>query len=359
MTKRKGKYDPPLHIDLDPDEALARFIQADPDDDSADGPVMVHEDESTGHQFLIYATESGVKVELTYEGDSLWMSQSQIADLFGRDRSVITKHINNIFSEGELEEGSNVQKMHIARSTKPVTIYSLDVIISVGYRVASKQATMFRKWATQKLVQFATKGFVVDAERLKNPENRDHFKELRELIRDIRASEANLYKEVRHICALCSDYHEMTERDKNIFFATIQNKLHYAVTGMTGAEIRVDRANARLENMGLMSWKGDHPTQSDVLTAKNFLGEEEVKDLNRFTGMLLDYFEQQTDLRKLVTTDDARSELDKFIRNNDRPLLRDLGTVSKANADKHAKAQYKIFNEKRRELRHEEADKHD
>ncbi len=359
MTGRKSKYDPPLHVDLDPDEALQRFIQADPDDDSADGPVMVHEDETTGHQFLVYATEKGVKIELTYEGDSFWMSQAQIAELFGRDRSVITKHINNILSEGELEEEGNVQKMHTAKSTKPVTIYSLDVIISVGYRVASKQATMFRKWATQKLVQFATKGFVVDVERLKNPDSRDHFTELREIIRDIRASEANLYKEVRHICTLCNDYQDMSEKDKNIFFATIQNKLHHAVTGMTGAEIRMQRADARVENMGLTSWKGDHPTQADVFTAKNFLGKEEVKDLNRFTGMLLDYFEQQTDLRKLVTMGDARNELDKFIRNNERTLLRGLGSVSKKNADKFAKQQYQIFNEQQRAIRYQEADKED
>lgn len=151
----------------------------------------------------------------------------------------------------------------------------------------------------------------------------------------------------------------MSDKEKNIFFARIQNKLHYAVTGMTGAEIRMQRADARNENMGLTSWKGDHPTQVDVLSAKNFLGEAEVKDLNRFTGMLLDYFEQQTDLQKLVTMDDARNELDKFIRNNERSLLRGRGTVSKANADEFAKKQYKIFNENRRALRHEQADKED
>lgn len=317
---------------------------------SETGPVHLTEDEHTGDRFLIYSDAHGLQVQLHYEGDALWMTQAQLAALFGRDVSVISRHISNILEDGELDSESNLQKMQIASSTKPVTLYSLDMVISVGYRVASKEATMFRKWATEKLVQFALKGFVVDVERLKNPDQRDHFAELREIIREIRASEANLYKEVRQICSLCSDYHLQTEKDKNLFFATIQNKLHYAVTGMTGAELRIHRADANLPSMGLNSWSGEHPLSKDVYTAKNYLGDAEIRDLNRFTGMLLDYFEQETDLQRLVTMDDARSSLDKFIRNNERPLLTGPGTTSKSAADAYVKEQYQIFAEKRRNL---------
>lgn len=321
-----------------------------------DAPVRLIGDEETGDRFLIYAAGNGVKVDIHFQGDALWMTQAQIAELFGRDVSVVSRHIANILAEEELSEETNLQKMQIASADRPVTLYSLDMVISVGYRVSSKQATLFRRWATEKLVQFATKGFVVDAERLKAPGEADHFAELREIIRDIRASEANVYREVRRICSLCSDYQAQTEQQKNLFFATIQNKLHYAVTGMTGAEIRKARADAEAPNMGLSAWSGDHPTQKDVLTAKNFLGEPEVRDLNRLTGMLLDYFEQETDLRRLVVMADAEAALDKFIRNNERHLLRGPGKVSKKQADDHAKDQYRLFNEKRRQLRHQEPD---
>ncbi|MDP6833495.1 MAG: RhuM family protein [Alphaproteobacteria bacterium] len=319
-------------------------------------PVHLVEDAETGDKFLIYGTERGIQVELRYESDTLWMTQAQMSNLFGRDVSVISRHVSKIISDGELPEESNLQKMQIASSDRPVTLYSLDMIISVGYRVSSKQGTMFRKWATDTLVQFATKGFVVDADRLKDPDNTDHFAELREIIRDIRASEANVYKEVRNICALCSDYTNLSEHEKNVFFAKVQNKLHHAVTNMTGAEIRVSRADAKQQNMGLTTWSGDRPTQKDVLTAKNFLGDAEIRDLNRFTGMLLDYFEQETDLQRLVVMADAEEKLDRFIRNNERPLLQGRGGVSKKAADQHAKRQYEIFNEQRRLRRHAEAD---
>jgi hypothetical protein len=175
-------------------------------DQEAVAPVSLVEDADTGHRFLIYATANGAQVELRYEGDALWMTRAQMAQLFGRDVSVVARHIANILGEGELEEESNVQFMHIARSTKPVSLYSLDMVISVGYRVSSAQATLFRKWATSVLVRFATKGFVVDVERLKAPDERDRVRKLRELIRDIRASEANVYAELRRICAMCQDY---------------------------------------------------------------------------------------------------------------------------------------------------------
>lgn len=206
-------------------------------------PVHLQEDESTGDRFLIYGDGTGVHVEVSYDGDQLWMTQAQIADLFGRDVSTISRHIASIIEEGELDE-SNLQKAQIATSTKPVTLYSLDIIISVGYRVASKQATHFRKWATDKLVQFATKGFVVDAPRLKQPENRDRIRELKEIIRDIRSDEANVYRELRSICAMCQDY-DGSSSEWHEFYRNTQAKLIYAVTSNTPAEVLRSRANAK------------------------------------------------------------------------------------------------------------------
>lgn len=347
---------------MDPNELLGRYAHSDATtlrSDSNMEPVHLTEDEETGDRFLLYSTEDGAKVQLQYEGDDLWMTQPQMASLFGVTRQNINLHLNNIYSDGELDKAATCKNSLQVRMegerevTRTIPIYNLDAIISVGYRVSSKQGTLIRKWATDKLVQFATKGFVVDVERLKSPENSDHFQELRELIRDIRASEANVYKEVRRICALCSDYHDLTEQEKNAFFATVQNKLHYAVAGMTGAEIRMERADASKSNMGLTAWTGDYPTQKDVFTAKNFLGEPEIRDLNRFTGMLLDYFEQETELRRLVVMADAETKLDTFIRNNERPLLRGKGSVSKQIADRHVKEQYTIFNDARRKLAQE------
>lgn len=308
-----------------------------------DHPLKLMQDESTGDQFLLYETQAGAQVQIRYRGERLWMTQAQIAALFMRDQSAISRHIANIIADGELDEESNMQKMHNATSTKPVALYSLDMVISVGYRVSSKQGTMFRRWATDRLVQFATKGFVVDVQRLKEPENYDYFRELRDIIRDIRASEANVYREIKNICALCSDYAGLDDKAKNLFFARVQNKLHYAVTGMTAAEIRISRADHLKANMGLTSWKGERPIQSDAMVAKNYLGNAEIRDLNRFTTMLLDYFEQETDLRRLVTMTDAEKALDRFISNNERHLLRDPGTVSKDAADDKVVREYKLF----------------
>lgn len=176
-----------------------------PVDKDPDTPVRLVEDDA-GHRFLIYGTERGVRVELRHDGEALWMTQAQMASLFGRDPSVIYRHVTNILDEGELPEAGNLQKMQVTGVGRPGTLYSLDMVISVGYRVSSAQATLFRKWATGVLVRFATSGFVVDAERLKSPEEQDRVRELREIVRDIRASEANVYAELRRICSLCQDY---------------------------------------------------------------------------------------------------------------------------------------------------------
>lgn len=181
-------------------------------------PVRLVEDE-TGDRFLVYGTEKGLRLDIRYAGETLWMTQAQIGALFGRDQSVISRHINNVLDEGELEE-SNMQKMHIAHSDRPVTLYNLDMIISVGYRVSSAQGTVFRRWATSTLVQFARKGFVVDSVRLKQPDNADRVAELREIIRDIRSDEANVYRELKRICAMCQDYDSASEMAREFYQRT-------------------------------------------------------------------------------------------------------------------------------------------
>lgn len=312
-------------------------------------PVQLVEDEDTGDRLLIYATEKGVEVEFHYRGESLWMTQSQMADLFGRDVASISRHIRNIFDEGELDESTSLQK--VQRSVgRPLTIYNLDMIISVGYRVSSRQATMFRRWATDKLVQFATKGFVIDAPRLKDSANIDRIRELREIIRDIRASESNVYREVRSICAMCSDYDGSSESARS-FYAAMQNKLLWAIASMTGPEIVKDRANARLPNMGLQTWPNENIRKADVTIAHNYLTEPEIKEKNRLTVMLLDYFEDRLDQGRLTTMEQAEKQLDSFINFNERPLLRNKGSVSRSDANRCAEAQYTKFDIERRAKR--------
>ena len=317
-------------------------------------PVHLVEDASTGDRFLIYGTEKGIRIELRYDGDTLWMTQGQIAELFGRDVSTISRHINNILEERELSEDTSLQKAQLSTG-RPSVLYSLDMIISVGYRVSSAQATLFRRWATDKLVQFATKGFVIDSEQLKSPEARDRVAELREIIRDIRADEANVYRELRSICAMCSDYDPKSAKWHD-FYAHTQAKFMWAVTTHTPAEMIMSRANADHENMGLRTWKGERVTQSDVEIAKNYLVEGEIKELNRLTTILLDIFEDQLDLGRIGTMTEIESLLDNQLRSLGRSVLRGGGTIKTTQAKAHALDQYKQFNEKRRSIRYAQAD---
>lgn len=317
-------------------------------------PVHLQEDEETGDRFLIYGDGTGTHVEVNYEGDSLWMTQAQIASLFGRDVSTVSRHIASILEEGELDE-SNLHKTQIATSTKPVTLYSLDMVISVGYRVASKQATLFRKWATDKLVQFATKGFVIDAPRLKSPENRDRIAELKEIIRDIRSDEANVYRELRAICSMCQDYDGRSDAWQE-FYRNTQAKLVYAVCSNTPAEVLRLRADAREPNMGLKSWPNENIRKSDVAISKNYLGEPEIKELNRLTVILLDIFEDQMDLGRLKTMSEATQLLDRQLGSLGRQVLRGGGSVKMAVAKQFAEQEYGKFKEQQKQIRHELAD---
>ena len=321
---------------------------------TADEPVHLVEDAETGDRFLIYDGEKGLRLDIRYEGGTLWMTQEQIARLFGRERSVITKHIANILEEGELDEETSVQKMHTTTGRPPL-LYSLDMIISVGYRVSSAQATLFRRWATGILVQFARSGFVVDSARLK--QERDRIAELREIIRDIRSDEANVYRELQAICALCQDYDGSTARAQS-FFQETQAKLIHAVVSQTPSEVVMARADHRLENMGLQSWPGDTIRKRDVTVSKNYLAEAEISELNRLTTILLDIFDDQAKLGRLVVMEDATRLLDQQLENLGRAVLRSGGSVSADAAKDHARAEFERFSKQQKIERHKKADEH-
>lgn len=322
------------------------------DDESE--PVRLIEDEKTGDRFLVYGTDKGLRLDIRYEGETLWMTQAQIGQLFGRDVSTISRHIANVFEEGELDEATSLQKVQTTTG-RPATLYNLDVVISVGYRVSSAQATVFRRWATGVLVQFAKKGFVVDAPRLKQPGNADRVAELREIIRDIRSDEANVYRELRRICSMCQDYDGTTAAARE-FYQRIQAKLVYAVTSHTPSEIIATRANHQSENMGLQTWQNDNIRRTDVVVSKNYLAEGEIKELNRLTAILLDIFEDQLDMGRLVVMQDAQSLLDQQLRQLGRTVLRSGGSVKASDARRVAEAQYERFEQQRKLERRREAD---
>ena len=312
--------------------------------------VKNNELQVTNRDFIIYKDGTGnVNVNVLLINQDLWLTQNLIAELFDVDRSVITKHINKILNDGELEEKSNVQKMHIANSDKPVKIYNLDMIIAVGYRVNSKKATNFRIWATKVLKENMIKGFVMDDERLKNPNyifGEDYFEELLERIKNIRSSERRFYQKITDIYTSCSiDYDKDSEITKT-FFKTVQNKLHYAVTGNTAAEIIYSRANSEKVHMGLTNWKNspDGPIYKyDVDIAKNYLDEKELKDLNRIVTMYLDYAEMQAENHNAMTMNDWVEKLNAFLQFNGKEILHNAGKISQKVAVELAYSEYEKF----------------
>ena len=324
-------------------------------------PVHLVEDAETGDRFLVYGTDKGLRLDIRYEGEILWMTQAQIGQLFRVDRSVITKHIANVYADGELDAEATSAKIAQVRQEgsrrveRQIEHYNLDAVISVGYRVSSAQATVFRRWATGILVQFATKGFVVDAPRLKQPENTDRVAELREIIRDIRSDEANVYRELRTICAMCQDYDGTAEAARE-FYQRTQAKLVYAVTSHTPAEVVAKRANHEAENMGLQTWQNDNIRKTDVSVSKNYLGESEIKELNRLTTILLDIFEDQLDIGRIIIMQDAQNLLDRQLLHLGRTVLRAGGAVKAATAKRIAEGQYEKFDQRRKLERQREAD---
>lgn len=297
-------------------------------------------------ELLIYQTENGkTKIEVHMVNETVWLTQAQIAELFQRERSVITKHIKNVFAESELEEKSNVHFLHIANSDKPVKFYNLNVIISVGYRVKSQRGTQFRIWATQRLNEYIRKGFTMDDERLKNLGGGGYWKELLQRIRDIRASEKVFYRQVLDIYATSIDYNP--KADVSIeFFKKVQNKIHYAVHGQTAAEVIFNRADAEKEFMGLMTFPGNRPYLKDVVIAKNYLDEKELRSLGQLVSGYLDFAERQAEREQPMTMKDWAKHLDNILTMSGEKLLQGAGSVSHEKAINKATTEYKKYQQK-------------
>jgi hypothetical protein len=288
------------------------------------------------NQLILYNTPQGnIKVEVIYQGETFWLTQKAMSTLFGVAVPAVSKHLKNIFSSGELSENSVVSILEITAADKKnykTTVYNLEAIIAVGYRVNSEQATQFRIWATNTLKEFITKGFVLDDERLKQGKafGKDYFDELLERIREIRASERRFYQKITDLYALCVDYNKDTETTRD-FFASVQNKLHWAITGKTAAEIIYTEADATKLYMGLKTWKHapDGKIQkSDVAIAKNYLNEEHLKELNRIVSAYLDLAENNTQRGILMLMKDWSQFLSNFLQLSSYPILKDKGQVT-------------------------------
>ena len=311
-----------------------------------------------GELLLFQSKDGKARVECRFESDSLWLSQAMMCDLYGKAKATISEHISNILTEGELDADSVVRFYRTtAADGKPYNVkyFSLPMVLAVGYRVRSSRGTQFRQWATQTLQEYLVKGFVMDDERLKNPPVGDsavpdYFEEMLDRIRDIRASERRVYLRVKEIFTMAADY-EPSNKETNRFFQSIQNKLHYASTGKTAAELIATRVNADQPDMGLTSFKGHDVRKTDVTIAKNYLHEDEIKDLNRIVNMWLDFAEDQALRRKQVFLQDWHDKLDQFLAFNDRDVLQGSGSITKQAADNKAKQVYDQYAQNRRRLK--------
>lgn len=302
---------------------------------------------------LIYLSEDGkIKIDVKFENETVWLTQAQMCVLFGRERSVITKHIKNIFEEKELDENSNVQILHIANSDKPVKFYNLDVIISVGYRVKSQQGTQFRIWATQRLKEYIIKGFALNDERFKTGSSYNYFKELLNRIREIRISEKVFYQQIKDIYTTSIDYNPSAEITL-AFFKEVQNKLLWAVSGKTAAELLYYRANATLPMMGLTSTeKAGKVTKADVTIGKNYLTEKEINQLKLIVEQYLAYAEAQALAEKPMYMRDWINKLRLILTMNDKNILEHAGTISHKLAIEKATKEYITYKEQQRKIEH-------
>lgn len=300
-------------------------------------------------QIVLYQAEDGnSRIQVWLEDETVWLSQAQLVELFQTTKQNISLHIRNIFAEGELLEGAVVKEyLTTAADGKiyQVKFYRLDMIIAIGYRVRSHRGTQFRRWATERLNEYLVKGFTIDDQRLKEVNNpvSDYFDELLERIRDIRSSEKRFYQKIRDIYKLSVDYDPKAEETLE-FFRIVQNKLHFAISGRTAAELIAQRADATQPNMGLTSWKGAKVRRGDVTIAKNYLNQEELEQLNRIVAMYLDYAEDQAKRHRQVFMRDWRAKLDAFLSFNERDILDNAGKVAKEVADRLALEQYDAFN---------------
>ena len=312
---------------------------------------------SNDSQFLMYQTEDGeTKINVRLEDETVWMTQRAMADLYQKRIPTINEHIKNIYQERELDETATIRKNLIVQTEgtrqveREVAFYNLEMILAVGYRVRSHRGTQFRKWATERLNEYLVKGFTMDDERLKEVQNlgSDYFDELLRRIRDIRSSEKRFYKQITDIYATSVDYDPNVPMTKE-FFATVQNKLHFAIHGHTAPELIKLRADASKENMGLTSWKGDKVRKEDVTIAKNYLTDTELDELNRIVTMYLDYAELQARRHEAMYMKDWIERLDAFLQFNEHEILQKSGKVRREVADKLALDQYEIFHQERLE----------
>jgi hypothetical protein len=297
-------------------------------------------------EFLLYQTEDGrTRVEVRFDGDTAWLSLGQMAELFQRDKSVISRHIKNIFEEGELHRASVVAESATTAAdgkNYQVEYFNLDVIISVGYRVKSHRGTQFRIWATQRLREYIVKGFTLDDERLKRGGGGNYFDELLARIRDIRSSEKVFWRKVLDIYATSIDYDPRVEASQR-FFATVQNKMHWAAHGHTAAEVIAARADATKPNMGLTSWTGEVPRKADAVVAKNYLAEDELEALNRIVTAYLEFAELQAMNHKVMYMADWIAKLDDFLKLSDREILKHAGRISHEEATAKTEHEYERF----------------
>lgn len=308
----------------------------------------------TRGEIVIYQSEEGkVSIDVLFQDETVWLPIEQMSILFGKSRSTINEHILNIYKEGELSEADTMRKIGISDfSTKPTNFYNLDVVISVGYRVHSMQGTRFRQWATQRIHEYIIKGYTLDDERLKGNGGR-YFRELLQRIRDIRSSERNLYQQVTDIYATAVDYDPKAEITRQ-FFATVQNKMHYAAHQHTAAEVVYDRVNSEKPMLGMTNFKGNYITKDDVIIAKNYLNEKELTVLNLLVSQFFDYAELQAMEQHPMTMQEWIDELDRVLSNNRRPLLEGSGSISHQQAQEKAEHEYTIY--RQREMNQLESD---
>lgn len=311
---------------------------------------------------IIYKTTDGRATVALYARDGrIWLNQQQMAELFATSKQSVSYHIANIFREREVDKFSVVKEfLTTAADGKNynVVFYSLEMIIAVGYRVRGLRGTQFRQWATEHLAEFLVKGFTMDDERLKNPDGPDYFDELLSRIRDIRASEKRFYQKVRDLFALSSDY-DKTNKATQMFFAETQNKLLYAVTHQTAAELIVSRANADLPNMGLTTWKGSIVRKGDIIVAKNYLQADEIDSLNRLVDIFITSAEERVKGRRDLTLDYWRKNVDSLLIFQEKEILQSKGSVSNEEAEMFVRGVYNTFNAKRKQLEALAADAED
>lgn len=305
---------------------------------------------------ILYTSEDGqTRLELRVQEQTIWLSQLEIAELFQTTKQNVNLHAKNIFKDGELAPEATVKESLTVQSEgkrnvkRTISYYNLDLILAIGYRVRSPRGTQFRQWATTHLREFVVKGFVMDDERLKNPGGWDYFDELLARIRDIRASEKRFYQKVRELFALSSDY-KIREQETNLFFANVQNKLLYAVTGHTAAELVLERSDPNAPNMNLTSWSGARVRKQDVIIAKNYLSRDEIDTLNRLVVIFLEQAELRVKQRNDLTLDFWRDNVDKLLQFNARPVLEGSGKTSHEAMKQIVHERYETFDQNRREV---------